>query len=465
MTRASWRTRIGFILAAVGSAVGLGNVWRFPWLTAENGGAAFLVLYLAVIVLVGVPGLLGELVIGRRARTSTVGAFEALAGRNWRALGAVPLLASVVVLSFYTVVGGWIVRYLVGSATGAYFDAPAQYFAAIDHGLGAVGFHVLFLAVTAAVVYAGVDRGIELATTVMVPAIVVVLVGLAAWAATLPGAGAGYDFYLALDVAYLRENFLDVLAAAAGQALFTLSVGAGVMVTYASYLDEDRSLAADGTIIAGLNTGIGLLAGLSIFPVLFALDVAPGSGGPGALFISLAGSFASLPYGRVIGIAFFAVIALAALSSAISLLEVPVAFLVDEYGVSRGRSTALVGSGFLATGTVAALSPSAFALLADTIANLALTAGLVGFLLFDGWVLGRDALEEYELGAGRLARLAGTPWLYAVAFVLPVFLTFTFFSAVTTTAGVPVDGTTLAALAAAAVIACIVVLRRPSSVL
>jgi NSS family neurotransmitter:Na+ symporter len=463
MTRASWRTRIGFILAAVGSAVGIGNVWRFPWLTAENGGAAFLLLYLVFVVLVGVPGLLGEFVIGRRGRSDPIGAFSELGGKRWRPMGGIALLASVVVLSFYSVVGGWILRYLVGSATGAYFDAPQQFFTTINYGPGAVLAHVVFLLVTAAVVYAGVDRGIELATTVMVPGIVVLLVGLGVWASTLPDVGGGYEFYLSLDWGYLQANFVDVAAAAAGQALFTLSVGAGVMLTYASYLGEDRSLAADGTIIAALNTVVGLLAGLVIFPVLFSLGVPPGEGGPGALFISLAGAFAELPYSRLVGVVFFGVVALAALSSAISLFEVPVAYLVDEWDLSRPSATASVGVLFLVTGSAAALSPSLFTLLADNVANLALTVGLLGFLLFDGWVLGRAALEEYESGAGPIARALGRPWLVAIAVVLPVFLTFTLLSSLTGLAGVAIPATGLLAAAVLGVAAAIAVLRRPGS--
>ncbi|WP_136715978.1 sodium-dependent transporter [Halorientalis salina] len=465
MTRASWQSRLGFILAAVGSAVGLGNVWRFPWLTAENGGGAFLLLYLVVIVLVGVPGLLGEFVIGRRTSRNPVGAFEQLGGRNWRALGGLALVASVVVLTFYSVVGGWILRYVLGSLTGAYFDAPQQYFAAIDYGLGAVGFHVLFLALTAGVVYAGVDRGIELATKVMVPAIVVLLGALAAWAATLPGAGDAYAFYLTLDVAYLRANFLDVLAASAGQALFTLSVGAGVMLTYASYLGEDRSLAADGTVIAALNTGIGVLAGLVIFPVLFTLDVSPGEGGPGALFISLAGAFGQLPYSRLVGTVFFGVVALAALSSSISIFEVLVSYLVDERDATRSRATGAVAALFLVTGSVAAMIPSVFTLLADTIANLALTAGLLGFLLFTGWVLGRSALEEYRSGAGPLASAVGVPWLYAVAVVLPLFLAFSLLSGITSVVGLSVGFEALAVAAVVGVGGAIALVRRPGAVL
>jgi len=431
----------------VGSAVGLGNIWRFPWLTATNGGAAFLLVYVLAIVLVGVPGLLGEMVIGRRSRRNPVGAFGELGGRRWRALGGMALFASVVVLSFYSVVGGWILRYTVASATGAYFEAPQAYFAAIDFGVAAAGFHALFLLATVAVVYAGVDRGIERATTVMVPGIVVLFGALAVWVATLPGSAGGYEFYLSLDTAYLRANLFDVVVAAAGQALFTLSVGAGAMLTYASYIGEDRSLAADGTVIAVLNTGIGVLAGLVIFPLLFALDVPPGTGGPGALFVGLAGAFAGLPYSRVVGVVFFGVVLLAALSSAISIFEVLVAYLVDEHGTTRTRATGGVGGLFLITGTVAALSPSLFTLLADTVANLVLTAGLLGFLLFDGWVLGRVAIEEYRSGAGPVASLGARPWYYAVAVVLPLFLAFTLVSGLGTVVGISVTATQAAVVA------------------
>jgi NSS family neurotransmitter:Na+ symporter len=462
MTRATWRTRIGFILAAVGSAVGLGNVWRFPWLTAENGGAAFLVLYLALIVAVGVPGLIGELVIGRRSGRSPVGAFRELGGDRFRFLGAIALLAAAVVLSFYSVVGGWILRYTLSSATGAYFAAPGEYFAAIDYGLGAVAFHAAFLFATVAVVHLGVDRGIEASTTLMVPGIVVLLGGLAVWVATLPGAAEGYAFYLSLDVGYLRQNFLDVLVAAAGQALFTLSVGAGAMLTYASYLGEDRSLAADGTLIAVLNTAIGVLAGLVVFPLLFSLGVSPGQGGPGALFVSLAGAFGDLPYGRLVGVVFFGVVLLAALSSAISILEVLVSYLIDEHGRSRLQATLGAGGLLLVTGSVAAASPAVFGLLADTIANLVLTAGLIGFLLFDGWVLGRLAREEFERGAGRLARLVSLPWYVAIAVALPVFLAFTFVTGVGSVLGIPVSSPIAVAVAVVGVAAVAAVFARCS---
>ncbi|MFA9516318.1 sodium-dependent transporter [Halopenitus sp. H-Gu1] len=460
MTRATWRTRVGFILAAVGSAVGLGNVWRFPWLTAENGGAAFLLLYLLLIVTVGVPGLIGELVIGRRSQRNPVGAFRELGGSRFQVLGVVALVAAAVILSFYSVVGGWILRYTLASATGAYFEAPAQYFATIDYGLGAIAYHAAFLLVTVAVVYLGVDRGIEASTTVMVPGIVVLFGALAVWVSTLSGSAEGYAFYLSLDVGYLRENFFDVLVAAAGQALFTLSVGAGAMLTYASYLGEDRSLAADATLIAVLNTAIGVLAGLVIFPLLFSLGLSPGQGGPGALFVSLAGAFADLPYGRLVGVIFFGVVLLAALSSAISILEVLVSYLVDEHDLDRSVATTGAGGLLFVTGSVAAFSPTVFGLLADTIANLVLTAGLIGFLLFDGWVLGRLARKEYERGGGWIARATAAPWYYAIAIVLPVFLAFTLATGMGSVLGVPLSSPSALVVALVGVAAIIAVFRR-----
>jgi NSS family neurotransmitter:Na+ symporter len=477
MVRESWRTRTGFILAAVGSAVGLGNLWRFPWMTADNGGAAFLALYVAVVFLVGVPALLAELVIGRRANRNPVGALESLSGsRNWRALGLFAVGTSVVLLSFYSVVGGWILRYVAESATGAYFQSPGAHFSAISSGPDALAFHALFLALTAGIVVGGVRDGIERAAKLMLPAIVALMVGLAAWAFTLDGAARGVSFFLDVDIAYLRANFLDVLVAAAGQALFTLSIGCGTMLTYASYLGEDRSLPADGATIGVLNTLVGVLAGFLVFPLLFALVGDAGSGGPGALFVSLAGAFGALPAGRLVGFAFFGVVALAALSSAISILEIPVAYLVDEHGIERRRAVVGLVALFLVTGGVCALDSEVFAFVANTLVNILLTAGLVGFLLFVGWVLGRDALGEYGAGGGSVALATGRPWLAVVAVVLPVFLLFTLVTTVLGAAGITLPsmavlGVTVAhghfalAIAAVLALASFFGLRGPRSVL
>lgn len=438
MTRETWATRVGFILAAVGSAVGLGNIWRFPWMTAENGGSAFLAVYLGIVLLVGVPGLLAEFVIGRRAKQNPVGALRSLSGsRSWGWVGGLGVVTAVVLLSFYSVVGGWILRYLLDSvaalATGtpAYAGEAGAHFGSVAFGWEAAAFHLLFLGATALVVAAGVRRGIEAATKVMMPAIVALLVGLAAWAATQPNALAGYAFYLQFDAATVRENFFGLLAPAAGQALFTLSIGAGTMLVYASYLGEDRSLPLDAMTIAVLNTFVGVLAGLVVFPLLFALGVDPASTGtgPGALFVGLAGAFTQLPAGTLVAAVFFGVVTLAALSSSISILEIPVSFLVDEYGLSRRAAVGSLFALVAVTGTANALQPGLFEFVAGSLVDVLLTVGLTVFLLFAGWVLGADAVEELRTGAGSATDRLAPAWRMAVGVALPAFLLFTLLTA------------------------------------
>ncbi|SIR15317.1 neurotransmitter:Na+ symporter, NSS family [Haladaptatus litoreus] len=428
MARESWASRVGFILAAVGSAVGLGNVWRFPWMTAEYGGSAFLVVYLCIVLLVGVPGLVAEFVIGRKSKRNPAGALARLAPgtKSWGYVGLFGVITGLVLLSFYSVVGGWILRYFAASFTGSYFAEPSAYFGRISFGAEAAAFQVAFLAVTALIVLGGVRGGIEKATKVMMPIIVVLLGVLAGWAVTQPGAGTGLSFYLDFDPTPIQNDPIGMLRAAAGQALFTLSLGVGTMITYASYLGEDNSLAFDGSVISVLNTGVGVLAGLVVFPLLFAFqggltEVTEG-GESGAIFMGVAGAFREMPYGEVVAVGFFGAILFAALSSSISMLEIPVAYLVDEQDVSRRNATVGLTGLVLVTGTICAFNPGIFDFVASTLVDLMLTAGLAGFLVFTGWVLGKDALTEFDSGAGRIARALGTPWLWSVRTILPLFL-------------------------------------------
>ncbi|ELZ97498.1 sodium-dependent transporter [Haloferax mediterranei ATCC 33500] len=424
----------------MGSAVGLGNIWRFPWMTAQNGGSAFLVTYLFIVIGVGVPGLLATLVIGRRSNRNPVGAFKALKGsRGWVLLGGICVLTSVVLISFYSVVGGWILRYFIESFTGAYFANPGAHFEAVNYGIGAFQYQVLFLIITALIVMVGVREGIETTTKIMMPGVAILLSVMAIWAFRQPNAAQGYQFYLSFDGQYLSKNFLSVVSSAAGQALFTLSIGGGTMLTYASYIEEDRSLPFDASTIAILNLGIGVLAGLVVFPLLFSYADGPTGGGPGALFVSIAGAFANLPAGELLGATFFLVVLLAAITSSISMLEIPVSFLVDEFGLKRSRVTRGLFVIVVATGAPNAFNAAVFSFVAGHLVSLLMTLGLIGFMFYAAWVLGPDAVEEYLKGAGSLSRPFAGVWRYAIGSVFPVFLLFSFYTDSLSLAGYSVD--------------------------
>ena len=414
--RESWQSRAGFIAAAVGSAVGLGNIWRFPYEAASNGGAAFLVVNFVLILLVGLPAMLVEFSIGRRAHRNIVDAYGK-GGKIWRFAGVFGLLTGFWILSYYSVAAGWVIRYLVGSATGAYFGDPAAYFGTVSAGLDALLLHALFVVLVVGIVSLGIKRGIELATKLMVPTIGILMVLLAIYAATLPGGGAGYEFFLQPDFETLVANIGTILPAALGEVLFTLSLGMGAMITYASYVDSDESLVTDGVVIVFANTAVGYLAGLIVFPLLFAEGVSPGEAGPGAIFISVATAFQALPAGNVLGVVFYFVVLIAALSSGISLLEVVVSYFVDNYDVTRPKVAAGIGLGIFLLGVPSALDTNTLTLFDSVASKLLLPIGISLATVFVGWVYGREAATE--LGRGTRDRLSQV-WLWHVRTVVLV---------------------------------------------
>ncbi|WP_415382903.1 sodium-dependent transporter [Halosimplex sp. TS25] len=424
--RETWATRVGFLVAAIGSAVGLGNLWQFPFKTAANGGAAFVIFYLIAVVLIGFPALLAEFVIGRGTHRNVVDAFDDMGGPRWKVVGAMALVTGFWILSYYNVVGGWVLRYVVGSATGAYFDDPDAYLSAIASGPEAVAAQLLFLAIAVGIVAMGIEDGIEKATKVMVPSIVVLMLALAAWALTLGGAADGLAYFLSPDVSSLVDNAWTVIPDAVGQAFFTLSLGMGIMVTYASYVGEDDSLPVDGGVIVVSNTLIGVLAGVVVFPILFAEGIDPATSGPTALFEAMASAFAALPAGRLLGVVFFGVVALAALSSAISLLEVAVSYATDNSELSRPTLAAGSGAILFALGLPSALDTgdpggfSAWFVWFDALAyNLLLPLSVLFVVVFVGWVLRRDAVAELREGSPGSDGLA-TAWLWTTRTVVLV---------------------------------------------
>jgi NSS family neurotransmitter:Na+ symporter len=420
--RETWASRAGFILAATGSAVGLGNVWRFPYITAEGGGAAFLAVYLIAVLLIGVPAMLVEFVIGRGGKQNVVDVYEKVGHRRWRFIGVLGLFTGFWILSYYSVIGGWVLRYLLGSVTGSYLSDPASYFGAISAGPEALLFHLLFMTLTVGIVAFGIEHGIELATKVMVPAIIVLMITLALWAVTLAGSGAGYAFYLSPDTDVIVANFWDILPQAIGQALFSLSLGMGVMVTYSSYIARDESLWGDSVSVVALNTFIGVVAGFIVFPVLFAQNVDPGSAGAGAIFVSMATAFGELPAGRLLGVVFFAIVGIAALSSAISLLEVVTAYFVENTDYSRPAVTTVSGTIIFLLGIPSALDTDVLGQFDQIAANLLLPLGVVLAVLFVGWVYADSAIAELAKGTNGQLRTLDQGWLWHVRTLLLVIV-------------------------------------------
>jgi NSS family neurotransmitter:Na+ symporter len=422
--RATWATRIGFILAAAGSAVGLGNIWRFPFLTGESGGAAFLVVYLLLVVGVGVPVLLVEFVIGRRSNRNPIGAFERLGHPGWKASGAVGAIAAFIIFSYYSVVGGWVIQYVIASFTGGYGANAEAFFLSTASGTNAIAYHGLFMATVAGIVALGIRNGLEKAATVMVPTVVVLLVGLAGYGATLDGAGAAYSYYLAPDLSTIVGDAVSILPAAAGQAFYTLSLGMGIMITYASYIGEDRNLLQDAGVIVVLDTAIALLAGLVVFPFLFTQGIDPGEGGAGSIFISLAGAFQQLPGGTLLGGIFFLMLLVAALTSAFSIFEVVVSYITDTFDVDRVPTALGMAAVLFVVGIPTALDLTyldAYDLFANNI--LLILSGLL-LSLFIGWVYADEAIEE--LGKGRTSdgRIEAV-WLTTLRYVVPIVLAIT----------------------------------------
>ncbi|MFW6321816.1 MAG: sodium-dependent transporter [Halohasta sp.] len=430
--RETWATRIGFILAATGSAVGLGNIWRFPFLTADSGGAAFLVAYLLLVVGVGLPLMLAEFVIGRRTKRNVVGAFEELGRSNWKVIGAIGALAGFVILSYYSVVGGWVIQYIIASLTGAYTSDPAAFFETAASGTNAVAFDALFMGFVAGIVALGVRNGLERAAKLMVPSVAVLLVVLAGYGATLGGAGEGYAFYLSPDPATLVGDAIGLLPDAAGQAFFTLSLGMGVMITYGSYLGEDRSLLNDSLLILVVDTFIALLAGLAIFPFLFTEGVDPGSGGPGTVFVALGTAFGELPAGQLVGTVFYIALFLAALTSAFSILEVIVAYVTETFDVDRKPATLAIAGVIFLIGIPTALDLDVLNAY-DVLANQVLLIG-GGLLLaiFVGWVFADTAVDEFTKGMGGGDALS-TLWIWLLRLPIAAVLLYVLYKGIQAT--------------------------------
>ncbi|MFP6629861.1 MAG: sodium-dependent transporter [Myxococcota bacterium] len=424
-SREQWNSKAGFVFAAVGSAVGLGNMWRFSYMTAESGGAAFVALYLGFTVVVGVPIMLAELTIGRGSGKSPIQALahygrDRLGGSAWKALGVVFVLAGFIIISYYGVIAGWTLRY-AGEALVGFGPDTGAHFGEISEGLDAFLFHVVFMAITIGIVLRGVSSGIERVSLVAMPALFVLVIGIAIYAATLDGGSAGYAYYLNADFANVLST--KVVVAAAGQAFFSLSLGMGAILTYASYLGRDNNLPVESGIIAASDFGVAFLAGLMVFPLIFALGLQGEVSGStiGALFVALPKAFAGMgAAGQVVGFLFFVALVVGALTSAISLLEVVVSAGMDGLGWERSRSAIVMGIAATAMGAASAWSIEVLGVMDAVANNLFLVGGGLGLALFTGWVM-KDPIEEANAGAGG-SHIWLVIWLNLLRFAVPVVL-------------------------------------------
>jgi NSS family neurotransmitter:Na+ symporter len=429
--RGQWGTRAGFILAAAGSAVGLGNVWKFPYVAGDNGGAVFLVVYLAIVFSVGVSVMLAEFVIGRAGERNPVGAFRRLGGGAWPTAGYIGVAAGIIILSFYSVVAGWTLAYIVKSATGllAAPDAAsygARFAAFSSEPVEPLLWHALFMAFTVAIVLRGVKRGIEFSCVVLLPMLFVLLAVLAVRTVTLPGAVSGVEFYLAPDFSKLTPG---IVLAALGQAFFSLSLGMGAMITYGSYLPHRVNLPGSVLWITGFDTLAAFVAGLVVLPAVFAFSLDPAAG-PGLVFITLPAVFAQMPAGEVFAVLFFVLLAIAALTSSVSLLEVGVAYFVDERGMPRRTAAITLGAICFLLGIPASLSQGDWKdvtlfgmgildLMDYAASNVMLPLGAIAIVAFVGWRMGGRALAEAS-GNGAHPFAWAAPWRFVCRYVAPI---------------------------------------------
>lgn len=432
--RGTWGSKVKFILAAAGSAIGLGNIWRFPTYTGLNGGAAFVLLYIIAVCIVGIPLLIAELTIGRNTQRNPVGAFKTLApGSGWVGLGFLGILTGVFILSYYSVIAGWVIGYIFVTASGSFSGEeviPRIFERVASNPYIPIILLFVVIVITCYIISRGVQKGIEGWSKILMPILFLLLIGLAVRSLTLPGAVKGLHFYLAPDFSKIDSR---VILGAIGQALFSLSLGMGTMLTYGSYLPKKEDIFSSAIWIALADTGVAFTAGLVIFPALFAIPGLSPAEGPSLIFKVLPVIFTKIPGGTLFGTAFFILLTIAAITSTISLLEVPTAYLIDEKKWKRWKSAIFIGSLSLLFGIPSALSLGQikflgalpifkidFLSLMDLIwGNISLIIGSFLIALFVGWKWGvGNALNEIE-SSGKEFRLKNL-WSLLIKFITPL---------------------------------------------
>lgn len=442
--RANFGSKLGVILASAGSAVGLGNIWRFPFETGNHGGAAFILIYLGCVLFFGIPIMVAEFSIGRHSRANTAGAYRILApGTQWRWVGRMGVLAGFLILGYYSVVAGWTLEYIIQAATNAFAGQSANDFIASFNGFVSNPWRpalwmIVFMLMTHFIIVKGVERGIEKSAKIMMPMLFILLIVLAVCSISLPGAGAGIEFLLKPDFSKVNGS---VLLGAMGQAFFSLSLGMGCLCTYASYFRNDTNLTKTALNVGWIDTMVAILAGFIIFPAAFSVGIQPDAG-PSLLFITLPNvfqqAFGNLPWLAVIlSIMFYVLLALAALTSTISLHEVVTAYLHEEFNLTRGRAAKLVTAGCTVLGVLCSLSLGVgkeltifgltlFDLFDFVTAKIMLPLGGFFIAIFTGWYLDKRIVWEEVSNNGTLPKAIYRIWLFLLKYIAPIGIGFIF---------------------------------------
>ncbi len=438
--REQFSSRFGLLATAIGSAVGLGNIWRFPYIVGQYGGGAFLVVYLAMVALIGIPIMLVEFVIGREGRRDAINSFRKLApNKPWFMSGVIGVLAAFFILSFYGVVAGWTLEYirmsLINGFSGLGSEGMVNHFSVfISHPIKPVITQVLVMAATGIIVSTGVQQGVEKAAKILIPMLVVIMLILNVYAFMLPGGAAGFEFLFKPDFTKLTK---EGVLAALGHAFFSLSLGMGIMITYGSYIPSSEKLTSTALNISLADTVLALLSGIAIFPAVFAFGIEPTSG-PGLVFISLPNVFAKMSGGYIFGVMFFVLLFLASLTSTISLLEVVVAFLTDQFKVERRRAAVLSTLAITMVGIFASLAngplngvkifgSNIFDFIDNTTANYFLPIAAFISVIYFGWFLDKNIINK-QISNGEIEKYKGfiNIFMFLIKFVVPIAIVVVF---------------------------------------
>jgi len=445
-----WSSRFVFILAATGSAVGLGNIWKFPYITGQNGGGAFVLIYLVCIAAIGIPIMMAEVLLGRRGRQSPINTMRALAAeegrsRAWVLLGWSGVVAGFLILSYYSVIAGWALSYVLEAGSGSFVGQSAKsisrlFVSLVSSPWKLLFWHTLFMFMTMVVVAHGVQRGLEKAVRLLMPALFVLLVIMVGYAMSTGEFSDGLKFLFYPDFSKLSWG---AVLTAMGHAFFTLSLGMGAIMIYGSYMPHDASIAKTSIIVALADTLVALLAGVAIFPIVFAYHLTPGAG-PGLIFATLPIAFGQMPGGLFFGTVFFILLVFAAWSSSISLIEPAVAWLVENKGMARLRASVLTGVATWALGIVTILSfntwsftfhfagatktDGMFDIIDILTSNIMLPLGGLFIAVFAAWVM-KSASTAEELLLSEESTIFQV-WRFLVRFVTPVAVVIVFLNAI-----------------------------------